>query len=120
MDSVSAPESPADSPTASAGATGPLQRALARIFTRHAMNIAILMALPVIFTISLNPMCRVLEDPDIWWHLANARQLMTTHHFIWAEPGSFTVGGQLWVNPEWLAELPYWFSYSAFHYQGIY
>ena len=84
------------------------------------MNIAILMALPVIFTISLNPMCRVLEDPDIWWHLANARQLTMTHHFIWAEPGSFTVGGQLWVNPEWLAELPYWFSYSAFHYQGIY
>ena len=84
------------------------------------MNIAILMALPVIFTISLNPMCRVLEDPDIWWHLANARQLMSTHHFIWAEPGSFTVGGQLWVNPEWLAEIPYWFSYKALHFQGIY
>jgi hypothetical protein len=62
----------------------------------------------------------VLEDPDIWWHLADARQLVTTHHFIWTEPNSFTVGGQLWVNPEWLAELPYWFSYSALHYRGIY
>ena len=37
-----------------------------------------------------------------------------------AEPNSFTVGGKPWVNPEWLAELPYWFSYKALHYQGIY
>ena len=119
MDSVSTPESPAQN-QAAAQAASPFQRALARIFTRHAMNIAILMALPVIFTISLNPLCQVLEDPDIWWHLADARQLVTTHHFIWAEPNSFTVGGQMWVNPEWLAELPYWFSYAALHYRGIY
>lgn len=128
MDSVSAPESPAHSPSEPAQASvaaqpkaeGPLQRLLARIFTRHLMNIAILMALPVIFTISLNPLCRALEDPDIWWHLADARQLMTTHHFITTEPGSFTVGGQPWINPEWLAELPFWFSYQALHYRGIY
>ena len=120
MDSVSAPESPAHRPAAPAENAGPLQRVLARVFTRHLMNIAILMALPVIFTVSLNPLCRALEDPDIWWHLADARQLMTTHHFIWTEPNSFTVGGQLWVNPEWLAELPYWFSFEALHYRGIY
>jgi hypothetical protein len=129
MDSTQAPESPAQiepgltelaAESKPAAAASPLQRLLARIFTRHAMNIAILIALPVIFTMSLNPMCKVLEDPDIWWHLANARQLVTTHHFIWAEPGSFTVGGQLWINPEWLGELPYWFSYTTLHYQGIY
>jgi hypothetical protein len=119
MDSVSAPES-LDCPATPADPASPFQRVLARIFTRHLMNIAILMALPVIFTVSLNPLCRVLEDPDIWWHLADARQLVTTHHFIWAEPNSFTVGGQLWVNPEWLAELPYWFSYTTLHYRGIY
>ena len=90
--------------------TSPFQRLLARVFTRHVMNIAILMALPVIFTMSLNPLCRALEDPDLWWHLANARQLIETHQFIHAEPNSFTVGGKPWVNPEWLAELPYWFS----------
>ena len=61
-----------------------------------------------------------MRDPDIWWHLADARQLMTTHHFIWTEPNSFTVGGQPWVNPEWLSELPYWFGYQALHLRGIY
>jgi hypothetical protein len=124
MDSIQAPESPAQTQVsaapAPAGASTPFQRALARIFTRHVMNIAILMALPVIFTVSLNPLCQVLQDPDIWWHLADARQLVQTHHFIWTEPNSFTVGGQLWVNPEWLGELPYWFSYSTMHYRGIY
>ena len=125
MDSISAPESPAPPvqavpAEAVRAAESPFQKLLARVFTRHVMNIAILMALPVIFSISLNPLCRALEDPDIWWHLADARQLVTTHHFMQAEPNSFTVGGKPWVNPEWLAELPYWFSYKALHYQGIY
>ncbi|WP_348262214.1 hypothetical protein P8935_20715 [Telmatobacter sp. DSM 110680] len=120
MDSPSAIESPATAGTAPASATSPLKRAFERIFTRHLMNIAILMALPVIFTVSLNPARESMRDPDIWWHLADARQLMTTHHFIWTEPNSFTVGGQPWVNPEWLAELPYWFSYQALHLRGIY
>jgi hypothetical protein len=128
MESTQATDSPAEiengqsdraaEPTPAA-TTSPFQRALARIFTRHVMNIAVLMALPVIFTTSLNPMCESLQDPDIWWHLADARQLVTTHHFIRVEPSSFTVGGQPWVNPEWLAELPYWFSYAAMHYRGI-
>ena len=79
MDSISAPESTAPMHAvpveAAPAAEGPFQRVLARIFTRHVMNIAILMALPVIFSVSLNPLCRALEDPDIWWHLADARQL---------------------------------------------
>jgi hypothetical protein len=124
MDSISAPESPAPTQAAPAEAApqaaSPFQRLLARVFTRHVMNIAILMALPVIFSVSLNPLYRSLEDPDIWWHLADARQLVTTHHFMHAEPNSFTVGGKPWVNPEWLAELPYWFSYKVLHYRGIY
>ncbi len=120
MDSTSAIESPAPSGTAPTAAASPLKRAFERIFTRHLMNIAILMALPVIFTVSLNPARESMRDPDIWWHLADARQLMTTHHFIWTEPNSFTVGGQPWVNPEWLSELPYWFGYQALHLRGIY
>jgi hypothetical protein len=120
MDSTSAIASHTSPGTAQTAAASPLKRAFNRIFTRHLMNIAILMALPVIFTVSLNPSRESLRDPDIWWHLADARQLMTTHHFIWTEPNSFTVGGQPWVNPEWLAELPYWLSYQALHLRGIY
>jgi hypothetical protein len=61
-----------------------------------------------------------VRDPDLWWHLADARQLTSTHHFMTKEVNSFTVGGQPWVNPEWLAELPYWFGYQAMHLRGIY
>jgi hypothetical protein len=120
MDSTSAIASHTSPGTAPTAAASPLKRAFNRIFTRHLMNIAILMALPVIFTVSLNPSRESMRDPDIWWHLADARQLMTTHHFIWTEPNSFTVGGQPWVNPEWLAELPYWLSYQALRLRGIY
>ena len=119
MDSQSAIESARPTETAPAP-TGGFVRAFNRIFSRHLMNIAILVVLPVIFTMSLNPSLESLRDPDIWWHLADARQLTTTHHFIWTEPNSFTVGGKPWVNPEWLAELPYWFSYQTLHLRGIY
>ncbi|MGA7858614.1 MAG: hypothetical protein WCA11_11835, partial [Terracidiphilus sp.] len=69
---------------------------------------------------TLNLARTFLVDPDIWWHLADARFLLTTHHFIQTDPYSFTVVGQRWVNWEWLGELPYWFSYRAFGLRGIY
>lgn len=84
------------------------------------MNIAVLAILPVIFTLSLNSAKQYLQDPDIWWHLADARILCTTHHFMHTVPNSFTVAGQPWVNPEWLSELPYWFSYQALGLRGVY
>lgn len=117
MDSISATESLDVTPVA---ADSSLKRVFNRIFSRHLMNVALLMTLPVIFTVSLNPGLEVVRDPDIWWHLADARQLTTTHHFIRTEPNSFTVGGQPWVNPEWLSELPFWFSYQALHLRGLY
>ncbi len=120
MDSTSAIESPVHTGDASVAATSPMRRIFNRIFSRHLMNIAVLMVLPVIFTTSLNPALESVRDPDIWWHLADARQLTSTHHFMTTETNSFTVGGKRWVNPEWLAELPYWFSYQALHLRGIY
>jgi hypothetical protein len=120
MDSTAATESPAHTEAAPVESAGSLKRSFNRIFTRHVMNIAVLMALPVLFTITLNPTLECVRDPDLWWHLADARQLTSTHHFMWTEANSFTVGGQRWVNPEWLAELPYWFSYQVLHLRGIY
>ncbi|MGA8089564.1 MAG: hypothetical protein WCA10_20000 [Terracidiphilus sp.] len=120
MDSTSAIESPAHDEDAPVTPANPMLRIFNRIFNRHLMNIAVLMVLPVIFTNSLNPALESVRDPDIWWHLADARQLTSTHHFMTTETNSFTVGGQPWVNPEWLAELPYWFSYQALHLRGIY
>lgn len=87
---------------------------------RHFLPIAILLMFPVIFTRALNWEQRVVADPDIWWHLADARQLFTDHQFIRTETTSFTVAGKPWVNPEWLSEIPYWAGYRALGLRGVY
>jgi hypothetical protein len=84
------------------------------------MNMAVLIVLPMVFSAALNSNLTLMGDPDVWWHLADARLLSITHHFIQSEPYSFTVAGQRWVNPEWLSELPYWLSFNAFGLRGIY
>jgi len=84
------------------------------------MNAAILMVLPMIFASTLNSNGNLLYDPDIWWHLSNARALAVTHHFVRADIFSFTIVGQQWINWEWLSELVYWFSYRGFGLRGIY
>lgn len=91
-----------------------------RFFNRRFLYMALLFVLPVILADTLNVKLTLLRDPDLWWHLADARLLCTTHHFIRIEPYSFAVAGQAWVNPEWLSELPFWFSYQAFGLRGIY
>lgn len=91
-----------------------------RVFSRHMMNVAILMMVPTIASATLNFAHTFIVDPDIWWHLANARILITMHHMIHTDPYSFTVVGQRWINWEWLSEIPYWFSFQAFGLRGIY
>lgn len=61
-----------------------------------------------------------VADPDIWWHLRNASELLRTHHFPHTAHWTFTVTGQPWMNGEWLAELPYYFVYSALGDRGLY
>jgi len=84
------------------------------------MSAALLLLLPMLISPFLNMQRALVIDPDVWWHLANARTLWTTHHFIWTEPYSFTVAGARWVNPEWLAELPYFFVHQAMGLRGLY
>ncbi len=62
----------------------------------------------------------VMRDPDIWWHLRNAQMLLSTHHFIRADAYSFTTLGQPWINPEWLAEIPYYLAFRLFAERGIF
>ena len=99
---------------------GTLLRIFNCIFSRHAMNIALLLMIPLLMAPTLNLARTFLVDPDIWWHLADARFLITTHHFIHTDPYSFTVVGNRWIDWEWLSELPFWFSYKAFSLRGIY
>jgi hypothetical protein len=111
---------PAEGQTEVVSPYNPAQGMFARIFTRHFFYCALLIALPIAFSEGLNSRLTLLRDPDIWWHLADARLLFSTHHFIRYEPYSFTVAGQPWINPEWLAEVPYWLCFHAMGLRGIY
>lgn len=91
-----------------------------RVYSRHLMNIAILIMLPMVLDDTLNRAKTLLVDPDIWWHLANARILILQHHVIHTDPYSFAVMGRHWINWEWLSELPFWFSFQVFGLRGIY
>lgn len=84
------------------------------------MNVAILLALPMLIAATLNRARTLLVDPDIWWHMANARIFAATHHAIWTDPYSFTVAGHYWIDWEWLSEQVFWGAYQLLHLQGIY
>jgi len=65
-------------------------------------------------------LCRgSIADPDIWWHLNNARYLFTHHSLPNADWLSFTVAGHPWMNHEWLAEIPYYLGYRAWGLSGV-
>jgi len=60
-----------------------------------------------------------LSDPDIWWHLRNSEMLFARHAWLRADLYSFTVYGRAWINPEWLAEIPYYLAWRVFGLVGI-
>lgn len=92
---------------------------LQRIFGRHLMNAALLVFLAVALAGPMSDGSELVRDSDLWWHLADARLLFTTHDFIHTEPYSFTVHGVPWINPEWLAEVPYWIGYRLSGLAGV-
>jgi hypothetical protein len=88
--------------------------------SRHAMDVALLLVIPMLVAGTLNASRALFVDPDIWWHLADARLILSTHHMIWTDPYSFTAVGQRWIDWEWLSEIFFWLSYKLFDLRGIY
>jgi hypothetical protein len=60
-----------------------------------------------------------IEHPDIWYHLRNAQQLLTSHSFLRADSYTFTAAGSPLLNFEWLSELPYYFAFEAWGLPGL-
>src|SRR5258708_5442859 len=60
-----------------------------------------------------------MNDPDIWWHMRNARYLFQHHQFPRFDMYSFTVAGHPWINHEWLSEVPYYLAYRTFGLVGL-
>lgn len=111
---------PVESNTSPSNRRAWMERPSVRIGSRHLMNVAILLMLPVLVAPTLNWYRTLFVDPDIWWHLANARILVEGHRVIWTDPYSFTVVGRPWINWEWLSELPFWFGFKLLGLRGIY
>jgi hypothetical protein len=88
---------------------------LAAVLTLPVLLIAVLLSIPVFVCENRTGGTKILGDPDLWWHLRNAALLFAHRSFIIRDLYSFTTFGKAWVNPEWLAEIPY---YITFHLLG--
>ena len=44
-------------------------------------------------------------DPDVWWHAKAGQIILATRHWPKTDPFSFTVGGQPWIDSEWLGDV---------------
>jgi hypothetical protein len=91
-----------------------------RLVSFPAMLVSILFVSPFFASLDIQQGGPVMRDPDLWWHLRNAQILLTSHHFIRQDIYSFTTVGQPWINPEWLAEIPYYLAFRAFAERGIF
>jgi hypothetical protein len=92
----------------------------ARIFSLPSVLGLFLVSMLVFLTGGKGAGVKSLADPDIWWHLRNAGELLHTGHFIRTDVLSFTTGGQPWINFEWMADLPYYFAHQWFGDGGVY
>jgi len=99
-----------------ASASGP--RANLRSQIRRACSFFVmltLLVLTIVFTMSHGS----IQDPDIWWHLHNADYLFQHHALPRSDMYSFTVPGHVWINHEWLSEIPYYLAWRFFGLPGI-
>ncbi len=90
-----------------------------RIFSFPAMLMVALVCSPFFAGVDVWH-ATLLRDPDIWWHMRNAEVLLTTHHFIHQDLYSFTTLGKPWINPEWLAEVPYYLGFRVLGERGVF
>lgn len=61
-----------------------------------------------------------VADPDIWWHILNAKYLFAHGSLPRFDSFSYTTLGTPWMDHEWLTEVPYYLAWHAFGLQGIY
>ena len=62
---------------------------------------------------------RGITEPDIWWHLRNANNLVQYHSFSGVDTYTFTAAGLPWISFEWLSEVPFLLAYRTAGLRGI-
>jgi len=61
---------------------------------------------------------KFIDQSDIWWHLRNARELLTSHAFLRADSYTYTAAGTPLQNHEWLSEVAYYLAFRAWGLHG--
>ena len=84
-----------------------------RILSSRAIYLLLLAA--VILVVS----AKDIAEPDVWWHMQNAKYLLTTHSFPSRDTYSFTAAGSPWLDHEWLSEIPLYLGYRAAGLRGL-
>ena len=97
-----------------------LSNVFRRIFSFPAMLLTGLLVSPFFASLDVQQGGTVIRDPDIWWHLHNAGLLLSTLQFPVKDVFSFTAHSQPWINPEWLAEIPYYLGFRLLGERGIF
>ncbi len=73
----------------------------------------------LLIAVILGYCARGITEPDIWWHLRNARNLVQLHSFARVDSYSFSAAGSPLMNFEWLSEIPYFLGFKAWGLQGL-
>ena len=60
-----------------------------------------------------------IAEPDIWWHMRDARTLLLQHSLSRVDTYSFTAAGSPWINFELLSEIPYYLGFRSMGLQGL-
>ncbi len=74
-------------------------------------TLVVVLCVGTVFIMVLGP----LIDPDLYWHLANGRLILTTGSIPRSDPFSFTKAGTAWICHEWLTEVG---MYGLYAYLG--
>lgn len=60
-----------------------------------------------------------VNNPDLYWHLAAAREIARAGHPLLNDPFSWTLAGTPWVDFEWLSQLVYLAAHAAGGWAGL-
>jgi len=58
-------------------------------------------------------------EPDIWWRLRSAHDVLQYHSLSRVDSYSFTAAGSAWTNFEWLSDIGFFLAFRAMGLQGM-
>lgn len=89
-------------------------------WTHRLLSGPVILGLVLTYVVVYAAAAHGVADPDIWWHLRNAADLLHTGHVPRVDTWTFTVAGQPRLDFEVLAELPFYLGWKVAGLIGLY